>query len=25
VHLSYGPPEDPQDVRQEFSFVVSVN
>ena len=24
VRLSYGPPEDPQDVTQEFSFVVSV-
>ena len=24
VQLSYGPPEDPQDITQEFSFVVSV-
>ena len=24
VRLSYGPPEDPQDVTREFSFVVSV-
>ncbi|HEY3210364.1 MAG TPA: protease inhibitor I42 family protein [Actinomycetota bacterium] len=24
VHLSYGPPDDPQDVTREFSFVVSV-
>lgn len=24
VHLTYGPPDDPQDVTREFSFVVSV-